>query len=1177
MKINKLLESKKIKEETVRPRTVDSKYYKNFYKIVHHISDRADRGQYKDDQPWIEYVGEHGFRMMFGVRPDRRDLRVDFYSNLNDKWHLDYDYYLNRDKSKGRSTLKNGVGFNSLLGELEGLDLISSELVNELTTIKEDASYEWKPDTSFKHIKDIYNKVKDNGYKYVNNEREEFMAAVKKADAKGYKPEQCRQIRDWHREIWQHNRKVDEAIELTNIKTSRIPRNATKLKGTSRHSGEPKTFVKTKSGWAYDHNGVYVNPDTIRYGYTDVEVIDTDPNYKPKRTKAEYVVQGNYGYGWEDLTASDDQSEAKNDLKAYRENETGVPHRLITRRIPVTENLKEAFKPSGSGIQSVKCYNRYNYTIQELRIDNDNKTFERGQFTTGKPDKKTKNRQEFEDIVDSLTALGYTEIKSDYRSMRNKTRNGVPTNESKSISDKESAVENFLNKYGFTEERYPHITNSHNNVQWDIVNVSFVDGISAKDFSILKKNVSDCGASGIYLANVHKDSTDDNELWANVEFEFSTNMNEGYQPADEWWLKVSPGDFEGAAELKGLYADDMIKDKNSLEKYGLSDRLTAELRKVFARYGSPVEYPEDKPVQHTADKKIEDYREELQAYMDKETGRPHKFFVDATFDGRLCIDINWGDWKHEHLFADRLVREFFESKGLGIRVEIETTEENGGDAYSATHYYSINCSQFSGRVVKESAVDTSTEWKYTTKDGRERRIRQYDDDQTNLRCLTRNQAKEIADYRGYKDGALSPIGESNEDTGECWAVFATDKSTGKEYCAGAYKTKAYAERAAAWDRNGDIEYGYGDFVYRVEQVTEYANELWKSSLELDKLKLANSKRTNEGFEYDDDIDSFDYDETTSTKRYEFVKSKSVIDMDGFNTDYTMYHDLETDTYVFVFGDSDIYGPEDGDFDWECDSLAEAEEWFDSYTGFEDDLDLMGESYDLSADEKKLLIMGQDMGSWYDEILDNEEILNRYYDAENKAKRIASASNMKLSDFIDSLSEDASAQNNDETKSPIVAKRPDGSYLVPSSSGDGYTAFNKSDVCMGHISGSDDNVAKSKFNANKFDESLSEELSGSGWWSVKWDLTLDGEEIRFDDLSETSQEHIADSILDGYLQGEIAEWDDNTESEVYGWWVARFDISVEDDDSVRFDDLSETSQEHIATAIKDGYVSGEIFE
>ena len=45
----------------------------------------------------------------------------------------------------------------------------------------------------------------------------------------------------------------------------------------------------------------------------------------------------------------------------------------------------------------------------------------------GKPDKKTHNKQEYEDIVDKLIDMGYTEIPSDYPSLRNKTRKGVPT------------------------------------------------------------------------------------------------------------------------------------------------------------------------------------------------------------------------------------------------------------------------------------------------------------------------------------------------------------------------------------------------------------------------------------------------------------------------------------------------------------------------------------------------------------------------------------------------------------------------------------------------------------------------------------------------------------------------------------------------------------------------------
>ena len=112
------------------------------------------------------------------------------------------------------------------------------------------------------------------------------------------------------------------------------------------------------------------------------------------------------------------------------------------------KNLKEeSFKPSDTGIQSVKCYNQHNYTIQELRVDNDNKTFERGDFTFGKPDKKTKNRQEFEDIVDSLKELGYTEIKSDYHSMRNKSRKGVPTNEAYYAEAADDEIRLFMNTW----------------------------------------------------------------------------------------------------------------------------------------------------------------------------------------------------------------------------------------------------------------------------------------------------------------------------------------------------------------------------------------------------------------------------------------------------------------------------------------------------------------------------------------------------------------------------------------------------------------------------------------------------------------------------------------------------------------------------------------------------------
>lgn len=228
----------------------------------------------------------------------------------------------------------------------------------------EDISYEWKPNTSFKHIKDIYNKVKANDYKYVNNEREEFMAAVKRADNKGYKPEECRQIKDWHREIWQKNRKTED-IDYSKFKNI---------------------------------------PDLIPY-------------------------------------------------------------------TPVEDNRKWQYSIGGVDVP---------YTSYE----------------------------------------------------------------------------------------------------------------------------------------------------------------------------------EAKAHLKDDY-------------------------------------------------KITNYRDELQKYIDKETGRPHTFFVDETFDGRLCIDINRGDWKHEHWYADSLVKKFFMDKGLGIEIEEDVTFEDGSDNYSANHYYEIDDIALSGRVVEESLLESN--------------------------------------------------------------------------------------------------------------------------------------------------------------------------------------------------------------------------------------------------------------------------------------------------------------------------------------------------------------------------------------------------------------------------------------------------------------------------------------
>ena len=58
---------------------------------------------------------------------------------------------------------------------------------------------------------------------------------------------------------------------------------------------------------------------------------------KPNKFEYLYVVQGNYGCGWEDVAADENRKLARDDLKAYRLNCPEYPHRMIHRRV-----LKEA-------------------------------------------------------------------------------------------------------------------------------------------------------------------------------------------------------------------------------------------------------------------------------------------------------------------------------------------------------------------------------------------------------------------------------------------------------------------------------------------------------------------------------------------------------------------------------------------------------------------------------------------------------------------------------------------------------------------------------------------------------------------------------------------------------------------------------------------------------------------
>ena len=60
-------------------------------------------------------------------------------------------------------------------------------------------------------------------------------------------------------------------------------------------------------------------------------------------------------------------------------------------------------------------------------------------------------------------------------------------------------------------------------------------------------------------------------------------------------------------------------------------------------------------------------------------------YASPSFDETIYFDINWGDWKHEHLRADWLVGELLSTLGYQFNITTNVTEEDGSDTYSAEH------------------------------------------------------------------------------------------------------------------------------------------------------------------------------------------------------------------------------------------------------------------------------------------------------------------------------------------------------------------------------------------------------------------------------------------------------------------------------------------------------------
>jgi hypothetical protein len=378
-------------------------------------------------------------------------------------------------------------------------------------------------------------------------------------------------------------------------------------------------------------------------------------------------------------------------------------------------------------------------------------------------------------------------------------------------------------------------------------------------------------------------------------------------------------------------------------------------------------------------------------------------------------------------------------------------------------------------------------------------IKKYEDEGTSpsgilndiIRYCPEDALKDLWFDRGYaRDFDMDELTEASSESVEGKPQYDVKKGEWVEYNICAKPGVKHIIPVEVAEDLGTEFYGWAwGEGYHKYQKSRIVGRIDMTDVDEIKKKYANKRVaesvTPSSIDFDDDTDGLSYyyddelfNDNLENSPYTEIASKSVPDFDGFMTDYTMYMNINTGEYVFILGDKDIYTPEDGNFDWECETEEEAREWFDSYNGFEDDMD---EAYEVDkvwgavcSNRQDYMRKGLESGRIDPNV--------RYHKFGRDHSYIMGALRNNNKDMVKLLQDnggtildderdefDSRMNESAEQESPIIHKKSDGSYLIAASNGDGYVAFNKSDVCMGNISANNEVEAKNKFNANKFDE------------------------------------------------------------------------------------------------------------
>ena len=112
-------------------------------------------------------------------------------------------------------------------------------------------------------------------------------------------------------------------------------------------------------------------------------------------------------------------------------------------------------------------------------------------------------------------------------------------------------------------------------------------------------------------------------------------------------------------------------------------------QKAYAKFDENGEYSEvlveelKEEITHMTFEELKALAEELNKFLEEQQAYYEVYPED---DDTISADISWGDWKHDHLWFDHVAEKFFNEKGYDVvNVNVDVTDEDGSDTYSAIH------------------------------------------------------------------------------------------------------------------------------------------------------------------------------------------------------------------------------------------------------------------------------------------------------------------------------------------------------------------------------------------------------------------------------------------------------------------------------------------------------------